>query len=359
MRSPPTAGLAVTRIDGHGTITLPPDYVRQHVQLGYAATEPGNQAETADSSLTLATPATTGRGLYVAVTRGHDDNLILVVTDPHNVLDAIDTLEQILTNDRADTPAVGLRRELAAAVPPPPKLQPRCQIPDWFADTYREAIDDLADARHAIERHERADADVQRRLSELDDQLRHLEPVCEPHDRAIADAHAELDTARNDRRLAERDLANSGVFGRRAARRELTDAVGHVDAAQAVLDDRISRAAPVLTRRSELEHEYRQLRDHLRHDRWLLRSIDRLDERIDIAQHTITALNTWNRWASGQHVTIEQLAGAVGDLETSDRSDHAHLVEPVHAWSQQRGLRLAATAEPPGVEIAVPTPDLW
>jgi hypothetical protein len=351
--------LAVTRIDGRGTITLPADYVRQHVELGYAATEPGNQAETADRSLTLATAASTGRGLYVAVTRGRDDNQILVVTDTHNVLDAIDSLQRILTSDRADTPAVSLRRELAAAVPPPPKLQPRCQIPAWFADTYRDAIDDLADARHAIERHERADADIKRRLSELDDQLRHLAPVCEPHDRAIADARSELDTARNDRRLAERDLANSGTFGRRAARRELTDATGQVDAAQTVLDDRISRAEPILTRRSELEHEYRQLRDHLRHDRWLLRSIDRLDERIDIAQHTITALNTWNRWASGQHVTVEQLAATVEILEASDRLDHAHLAEPIHAWGQQHGLRLAATVEPPGVEIAVPTPDLW
>jgi hypothetical protein len=351
-------GLAVTRIDGHGTITLPDDYVRQHVQLGYAATEPGNQAETADRSLTLATAATTGRGLYVAVTRGHDDNQILVVTDTHNVLDAVDALQQILTNDHADTPATTVRRELAAVVPPPPKLQPRCQIPAWFADTYRDAIDHLADERHAIERHERADAHVQRRISELDDQLRRLEPLCQPHDRAIADAHAELDTARNDRRLAERGVANSGILGRRAARRELADATEHVDTAQAVLDDRTRRAEPILTRRSELEHEHRQLRDHLRHGR-SLRSIDRLDERVDIAQHTINALNTWNRWATGQHVTIDQLDAAVGALEASNRSDHAHLAEPVHVWAQQHGLRLIATREPPSLEIAVPTPDLW
>jgi hypothetical protein len=352
-------GLAVTRIDGHGTINLPADYVRQHVQLGYAATEPGNQAETADRSITLATPATTGRGLYVAVTRGRDDNQILVVTDTHNVLDAIDTLEQILGSDRADTPAVGLRRELAAAIPPPPAIQPRCHIPAWFHDTYRDAIDDLADARQAIERHERADADMQGRISELEYQLRHLEPLCKPHDQAIADAHTDLDTARNHRRLAECDLANNGVFGRRAARRELIDATGQVDAAEAVLNERTRRAEPILTRRSDLEHEYRHLRDHLRHGSRLMRSIDRLDERVDIAQHTITALNTWNRWATGQHVTNEQLAATVGVLDESGRSDHAHLAEPVHAWAQQRGVRLAATVEPRGVEIAVPTPDLW
>ncbi len=48
-----------------------------------------------------------------------------------------------------------------------------------------------------------------------------------------------------------------------------------------------------------------------------------------------------------------------GRFKASDRSDHTHLAEPVHAWAQQNGLRLAATVEPPGPEIAVPTPDLW
>ncbi len=55
----------MTHIDGHGTVTLPADYVREHVRLGYAATEPGNQSDTETASITLATPATTGRGLYV------------------------------------------------------------------------------------------------------------------------------------------------------------------------------------------------------------------------------------------------------------------------------------------------------
>jgi len=352
-------GLAVTRIDGHGTITFPPEYVREHVQLGYAATEPGNQAETADRSLTLATPATTSRGLYVAVTRGRDENMILVVTDSHNVLDAVDTLEQILAADRADTPATTVRRELAATIPSAPVLQPRCQIPDWFADAYRDAINDLAAARSAIERHERDDADLEHRLDGLDHQLRKLAPGCEPHDRAIADAHAELVRARNHRRLAERELADSGVFGRRAARRELADATHHVDTAQAVLDERTSRAQPILTQRAELKHESHQLRNHIRHGRWLSRSLDRLDERIDSAQHAITALNTWNRWASGHNVTLEDLTAAVSILQETRRPDHASLVAPIHTWAHQRGLRLPATVEPPGTETAVPTLDVW
>ncbi len=65
-----TGDLTVTRIDAHGTITLPKSYVVEHVQLGYAATEPGNQSDTTTASITLATGATTCRGLYVGMTRG-------------------------------------------------------------------------------------------------------------------------------------------------------------------------------------------------------------------------------------------------------------------------------------------------
>jgi len=173
-------GLAVTRIDGHGTITLPPEYVSEHVQLGYAATEPGNQSETADRSLTLATAATTCRGLYVAVTRGRDDNMLLVVADSHDVRDAIDTLEQILAADRTDTPATSVRRELATAIPAPPLPQPRCEIPDWFHDTYRDAINDLAAAQRAVERQQCEDTEIERRLDSLGAELRRLAPLCAP-----------------------------------------------------------------------------------------------------------------------------------------------------------------------------------
>ena len=42
----PDGSLAVSHIDGHGHVTLPADYVREHVRLGYAATEHGYQSDT-------------------------------------------------------------------------------------------------------------------------------------------------------------------------------------------------------------------------------------------------------------------------------------------------------------------------
>ena len=42
----PDGALTVTHLSGHGTVTLPADYTRHHVRLGYAATEHGHQSDT-------------------------------------------------------------------------------------------------------------------------------------------------------------------------------------------------------------------------------------------------------------------------------------------------------------------------
>ena len=137
----PDGELTVTHLSGHGTVTLPAEYARHHVRLGYAATEHGNQSDTVTASTELVTPATTRRGLYVGVTRGQQDNTIRVVTDTHDLDEARDVLEAVLATDRADLPAVTQRRQLDAAVPPAPTLRPRCVVPSWFDDTYRQAAD--------------------------------------------------------------------------------------------------------------------------------------------------------------------------------------------------------------------------
>ncbi len=65
----PDGALTASHLGGHGTVTLPGDYIRDHVRLGYAATEHGHQSDTVDVAIALVSPATTHRGLYVAVTR--------------------------------------------------------------------------------------------------------------------------------------------------------------------------------------------------------------------------------------------------------------------------------------------------
>ncbi len=51
------------------------------MRLGYAATEHGYESDTVTIGINLASEATTRRGLYVAVTRGREENSIHVVTE--------------------------------------------------------------------------------------------------------------------------------------------------------------------------------------------------------------------------------------------------------------------------------------
>ncbi len=108
--------ITAARIDGGGVVVLPAEYARDHVRLGYAATEPGNQSDTQDRSITLATDSTTGRGLYVGMTRGRQANHALVVTDTNDLSAARALLEQVVTCDRADVPAVSRREQLMGHV---------------------------------------------------------------------------------------------------------------------------------------------------------------------------------------------------------------------------------------------------
>ncbi len=54
-----------------------------------------------------------GRNLYVGMTRGRTDNTALVVTETHDLAEAINILDTAIALDRADIPAVAQRRALA------------------------------------------------------------------------------------------------------------------------------------------------------------------------------------------------------------------------------------------------------
>ena len=143
--------ITVSHRGGHGDVKLPADYVHDHVRLGYAATEHGWQSDTVDSAIALTSPVTTRRGLYVAATRGRDDNILCVVTDCDDIGEARDVLDAVLAVDRADVPATTQRRVLAQSAPrqvapDAPTLTPRCELPDWFPGVLAAAHTALRDA---------------------------------------------------------------------------------------------------------------------------------------------------------------------------------------------------------------------
>ena len=63
-------------------MTLPADYVRQHVELAYATTVHRAQGMTTDTAHVLADAAATREAFYVAMTRGRRSNQAYLVLDP-------------------------------------------------------------------------------------------------------------------------------------------------------------------------------------------------------------------------------------------------------------------------------------
>jgi ATP-dependent exoDNAse (exonuclease V) alpha subunit len=114
----PDGSLTVSHLTGHGSIRLPADYSHQHVRLGYAATEHGNQSVTVDVGIELVSTGTTHCGLYVGATRGREDNRMYVVTESPDPAEARSVLEAVIAFDRVDIPAVTQRRSLARLADP-------------------------------------------------------------------------------------------------------------------------------------------------------------------------------------------------------------------------------------------------
>jgi len=77
----PVLGRAPDGTENHGAkLTLPGSYVRQHTELGYAATEYSIQGVTVGTEHSLTTPQTSRASLYMSLTRGGDCNTAHMAT---------------------------------------------------------------------------------------------------------------------------------------------------------------------------------------------------------------------------------------------------------------------------------------
>ena len=206
--------LTVSHRDGHGQVTLPADYTRAHVRLGYAATGHGYEGDTVDVSLGVVTSATSHRGLYVAATRGRQDNQLLVVAD--RAEHVRDVLEQVLANDRADIPAIAQRQHLAA------------QIPSGHRGPtgLRTAEDGVTAARRALD-------NARQRAA--------------PHLRPLAAAEADLEAAETELRASRAAVAEAPFWRRRGLSERVEHAAEVVQLARDRQDRAAQQAAPYLT----------------------------------------------------------------------------------------------------------------
>ncbi len=98
---------AVTVTGSSGTVRLPADYTREHLELGYAHTSHTTQGRTVDAGLFLVDGPIDGRGLYTSMTRGRHANHAYVIHGHDDT--AADILTQALTRDWIDQPAITLR----------------------------------------------------------------------------------------------------------------------------------------------------------------------------------------------------------------------------------------------------------
>ncbi len=345
--------LTVTHNDGHGGVTLPAGYASEHVRLGYAATEPGNQSDTETASITLATTATTARGLYVAMTRGQQENLVLVVTDGHDLDEARDVLETILATDRADVPATTQRRELARQ-DRHPALQPRCTIPDWFDDLRADAATAWRHANDAVEQSEAKRAQLQQAVTDATQRLTLAKNECEPYDAVVEAAHEAVTEAKEARWAAHARLAESGLLHRRARRADLTGAEDHLGVAEQKLAVADHQAEPTNRQRTQAQREVSAARDALSSydllDRWYCHR-----ERLRDAESRVDALDTWTQWAQGHPIDRDQLADTVELLDHPDTTiDWTRaLANAVHHWANQNNIDLQ-----PHQTQAIERPDL-
>ncbi|WP_336622192.1 AAA family ATPase [Mycolicibacterium fortuitum] len=121
----PDGSLDVRHLGSDRTLTLPADYVTEHVTLGYATTIDSAQGLTAGYSChVVGAEHITRQLLYVALTRGREQNHVYLSTaehDPHRILSpkathpdtAVDVLTKILARDGAQISATTAERVAA------------------------------------------------------------------------------------------------------------------------------------------------------------------------------------------------------------------------------------------------------
>ena len=105
-------------------VQLSAEYVASAVQLGYAATDYGNQGVTADRSATWVGPATSAGGLYVGASRGRWKNTVHVVAEGPEQKPGT-SWPAAVRRDRADRGLEAARaRAEAEALRPTPSANP-------------------------------------------------------------------------------------------------------------------------------------------------------------------------------------------------------------------------------------------
>lgn len=113
-----TTGEAIVVSESGAELVLSPDYLREHVQLGYATTAHRAQGRTVEFTHTLVDETLTREVLYVALTRGSESNRLYVAAGDQSDAEHentithgyMDVLEQVLARSGTDTSATATKQ---------------------------------------------------------------------------------------------------------------------------------------------------------------------------------------------------------------------------------------------------------
>jgi hypothetical protein len=338
--------LTVTSPDGHRRARLPVDYVAAHVRLGYAATEHGIQGDTTTVGITLVSTATTRRGAYVGVTRGRRDNTVLVVTDSHDLDEARDILERVITLDRADIPATTQRRHLAATpsppAPPSPRYTPRAPIPHWLPDLQTRIARDLAAAeeRTATQQHQRDD--LHRQLAAAEDDLASARRRLHPYRPSLAAARDDVLAAQRELWAATRIADHAGPLRRRRAQQNARTAEANVRTAQQQEARVRAEAAPALDDVDDAAAAIERLRADIKTAAILDRWNPNASRRAEL-QALQAAVEDWQHWAAGKPLHNDRVAAMAATLRahaSAGSPECHHLAASLNQWTAAHGIDL-------------------
>ena len=214
---------AITATGKHGTVSLPPAYVAEHVELAYATTGMGAQGRTVHAAITVLDGPTDVRNLYVPMTRGRDTNEAFIAVTGEQT--AVDVFAQCLLLDWIDLPALTRRVELHNEHTHRPGLLDGGQLRDLFEHKHRiettltgaedrvvsfpgEIRQVQRERSDAIERIERAGAETaaaQKVIDRYDRPLHRRKHTSEIHNANITISNAKVAIKRADETIDRAD----------------------------------------------------------------------------------------------------------------------------------------------------------
>ncbi|MFN3217907.1 MAG: MobF family relaxase [Acidimicrobiales bacterium] len=302
-------------VNGHnGTVRLPDDYVKEHVELGYAQTSHATQGRTVDRSILVLDGPCDVRGLYVPMTRGRHHNDAYIATTGQDT--ALDVFAASVARSWIDQPALARQAELAnhgrcrPGTLPAHELQGLLARQEQLTAALAELRQDLRalpeDLKEFREQQRRVVSDMARDRKRLQRAFDTLEARDRPlrrrgHETAIANA-----------KRAVADLPEA--MRRHAAAIKTFD--GHI----ARLERRLDQARVRDQRRPAMTTELTDVSDRLGDDRTIrsrqLRgdTPDRITDTLGNRPRSADHARTWDTAAShlDQHQTAFRLSTGLG-----------------------------------------------